>query len=65
MLRGIFITCEVEHQGDIDTYKSIIIDNGGEVEKVDWEEGDDCIIIYRCENKGQKEKIKNLLRNGL
>ncbi len=65
MVRGVFITAEVEHPGDIETYRSIIIDNGGQVEKVDWEEDDDCIIVFRCENVEQRTKIKEALDNGL
>ncbi len=65
MVRGVFITCEVEHQGDIETYKSIVKNNGGEVEKVDWKEDDDCIIVFRCENVEQRTKIKAALDNGL
>ena len=65
MVRGIFITCEVEHQGDIDTYRSIIIENGGTVDKVDWQEDDDCVIVYHCENKEVKSKIQNQLENGI
>ncbi len=65
MVRGVFITAEVEHPGDIETYRSIIIDNGGEVEKVNWEEDNDCIIVFRCVNKEQRTKIKEALDNGL
>ncbi len=65
MVRGVFITAEVEHPGDIENYKSVIIGNGGEVERVDWKEEDDCIIVFRCENIEQRKIIKAALDNGL
>ncbi len=61
MVRGVFITCEVEHPGDIENYRSIVKDNGGEVEKVNWKEEDDCIIVFRCENIEQRKIIKAAL----
>lgn len=36
MAKGVFFLIDAEHDGDIQHYKSLIIDSGGEVEEVVW-----------------------------
>jgi len=66
MASGIFYVPDCEHQGDIDHFKTIIIENGGHIKKVSWSgfDGDDAVIIYVCDNFFTKIKIKEALENG-
>ena len=48
MAKGVFFLIDAEHDGDIQHYKSLIIDNGGEIEEVVWTgvEEDDAYIVF-------------------
>ena len=45
MAKGVFFLIDVEHNGDVQHCKSLIIDNGGEIEEVVWTgvEDDDAL----------------------
>jgi len=62
MAKEVFYVPDCEHQGDIDYYRNIIIENGGHICKVSWsgEDGDEAVIVYESNNINQ---IKNALNN--
>ena len=64
-MKAIFEVLDVEHQGDIDHFTSIIQDAGGEIVKVNWsgEEGDAAYIIYQCQDKNHQKQILDKLEN--
>ena len=66
MARGTFFMIDAEHDGDIQHYKSLIIDNGGEVEEVVWTgvEDDDAYIVFSAPTKEQVDNIKSILKDG-
>ena len=56
---------DVEHDGDVQHCKSLIIDNGGEIEKVVWiGVEDDAYIVFSAPTKEQVDNIKSILRDG-
>lgn len=59
-----FIPC-IEHEGDIQHYRSLIIDNGGDIENVVWNgrEDDDAYIVYTAPTKQQVKNIKLILES--
>ncbi len=65
MAIGIFYVPDVEHEGDIQHYRSKIIDNGGEIENVVWDgkEDDDAFIVYTAPTKQQVFNIRTILQN--
>ena len=66
MARGTFFMIDAEHDGDIQHYKSLIIDNGGEVEEVVWTgvEDDDAYIVFSAPTKEQVDNIKSIIKDG-
>ena len=66
MARGTFFMIDAEHDGDIQHYKSLIIDKGGEVEEVVWTgvEDDDAYIVFSAPTKEQVDNIKSILKDG-
>ena len=66
MAKGVFFLIDAEHDGDIQHYKSLIIDNGGEVEEVVWTgvEDDDAYIVFSAPTKQQVQTIKSILQHG-
>ena len=51
MIRDIFELHDVEHLGDIDHFTHLIIDAGGTILKVVWNDEDDddtAYIVYQC-----------------
>ena len=59
MAKGVFFLIDAEHDGDIQHYKSLIIDNGGEIEEVVWTgvEDDDAYIVFSAPTKQQVDNI--------
>ena len=66
MAKGVFYMIDAEHDGDIQHCKSLIIDNGGEVEEVVWTgvEDDDAYIVFSAPTKEQVDNIKSILKDG-
>lgn len=66
MARGTFFMIDAEHDGDILHYKSLIIDNGGEIDEVVWTgvEDDDAYIVFSAPTKEQVDNIKSILQDG-
>ena len=66
MAKGVFFLIDAEHDGDIQHYKSLIIDNGGEIEEVVWTgvEEDDAYIVFSAPTKEQVDNIKSILKYG-
>lgn len=64
--KGVFFIPDVEHDGDVQYYKSLVLDNGGEIIKVAWsgEEDDDAYIVFTAPTKQQVDNIKTILENG-
>ena len=60
MAKGVFYMIDAEHDGDIQHYKSLIIDNGGEIDEVVWTgvEDDDAYIVFSAPTKEQVDNIK-------
>ena len=55
---------DAEHDGDIQHYKSLIIDNGGEIEEVVWTGvEDDAYIVFSALTKEQVDNIKLILES--
>ena len=65
MAKGTFFMIDAEHDGDIQHYKSLIIDNGGEIEEVVWTgvEDDDAYIVFSAPTKQQVDNIKLILES--
>ena len=66
MIKSVFQVPDVEHQGDIDYFKSIIQDAGGTILRVVWNEEDDddvAYIVFQCRDKNHKKEIKLKLEN--
>ena len=65
MAKGVFFLIDAEHDGDIQHYKSLIIDNGGEIEEVVWTgvEDDDAYIVFSAPTKQQVDNIKLILES--
>ena len=66
MDKGVFFLIDAEHDGDIQHYKSLIIDSGGEVEEVVWTvvEDEDAYIVFSAPTKQQVDNIKSILKDG-
>ena len=66
MAKGVFFLIDVEHDGDVQHCKSLIIDNGGEIEEVVWTgvEDDDAYIVFSAPTKEQVDNIKSILKDG-
>ena len=65
MAKGVFFLIDAEHDGDIQHYKSLIIDSGGEVEEVVWTRAeDDAYIVFSAPTKEQVDNIKSILKYG-
>lgn len=66
MAKGVFFLNDVEHDGDVQHSKSLIIDNGGEIEEVVWTgvEDDDAYIVFSAPTKEQVDNIKSILKDG-
>lgn len=66
MIKSVFQVPDVEHQGDIDYFKSIIQDAGGTILRVVWNEEEDddvAYIVFQCRDKSHKKEIKLKLEN--
>ena len=65
MARGTFFMIDAEHDGDIQHYKSLIIDSGGKIEEVVWtgNEDDDAYIVFSAPTKQQVDNIKLILES--
>lgn len=65
MAISIFLIPGIEHEGDIQHYRSLIIDNGGDIENVVWngQEDDDAYIVYTAPTKQQVKNIKLILES--
>ena len=65
MAKGVFFLIDAEHDGDIQHYKSLIIDNSGVIEEVVWTgvEDDDAYIVFSAPTKQQVDNIKSILRD--
>lgn len=65
MIRDIFEVPDVEHSGDIDHFTHLIIDAGGTILKVVWNDEDDdtAYIVYQCQNKKHQKQILDKLEN--
>lgn len=59
MAKGIFTIPDIEHEGDIQHYRSLIIQNGGRIEKVAWNgsEDDEAYIVFSADSERQVENI--------
>ena len=57
---------DAEHDGDIQHYKSLIIDSGGKIEEVVWTgvEDDDAYIVFSAPTKEQVDNIKSIIKDG-
>lgn len=66
MASGVFFIPDIEHEGDIQHYRSIIQDNGGEIIKVVWngEPDDDAYIVFSAPSMQQVSNIKSILQDG-
>ena len=66
MAKGVFFLLDAEHDGDIQHYKALIIDNGGEIEEVVWTgvEDEDAYIVFSAPTKQQVDNIKSILKDG-
>ena len=65
MAKGVFYMIDVEHDGDVQHCKSLIIDNDGEIEEVVWTGvEDDAYIVFSAPTKEQVDNIKSILRDG-
>lgn len=66
MKKGIFFIPDIEHEGDLQHYRTLIIDNGGEIIKVVWngEEDDDAYIVFSAPTQQQVQTIKTILQDG-
>ena len=67
MAKGVFFLNDVEHDGDVQHCKSLIIDNGGEIEEeVVWTgvEDDAAYIVFSAATKEQVDNIKSILKDG-
>lgn len=58
---GIFKVYDIEHEGDIDYYKSAVMDCGGNIERVVWNGGDTAAILYSCPTKYDLKKVQHEL----
>ena len=65
MIKDYFEVPDVEHDGDIEYFKGIIQDAGGEILKVYWsgEEDDTAYIVYQCQDKNHQKQILDKLEN--
>ena len=65
MIKDYFVVPDVEHDGDIEYFKGIIQDAGGEIVKVNWsgEEDDAAYIVYQCQDKNHQKQILEKLEN--
>lgn len=65
MAIGIHYIPDIEHEGDIEYYRSLIIDNGGDIENVVWNgtEDDDAYIVFSAPTRQQITNIKLILEN--
>ena len=65
MARGTFFMIDAEHDGDIQHYKSLIIDNSGEIDEVVWTgvEDDDAYIVFSAPTRQQVANIKLILES--
>lgn len=59
-----FCVPDVEHEGDIDYFRTIIIDAGGTIENTIWsgEDGDDAYIVFSVEDQNV-ERVKAALED--
>lgn len=59
MAKGIIPIPSIEHEGDIEHFRSLIIMNGGRVDKVVWDgsEDDDAYIVFSADSERQVETI--------
>lgn len=66
MEKGIFYIPDIEHEGDMQHYRTLIIDNGGEIIKVVWngELDDDAYVVFSAPNQQKVQTIKTILENG-
>ena len=66
MAKGVFFLIDAEHDGDIQHYKSLIIDSGGEVEEVvwTWVEDEDAYIVFSAPTKQLVDNIKSIDKDG-
>ena len=57
---------DAEHDGDIQHYKPLIIDNSGEIDEVvqTGVEDDDAYIVFSAPTKEQVDNIKSILKDG-
>ena len=66
MIRDIYEVPDVEHSGDIDHFTHLIIDAGGTILKVVWNDEDDddtAYIVYQCKDKNHQKLILDKLEN--
>lgn len=56
---------DAEHDVDIQHFKSLIIDNGGEIDEVVWtgNEDDDVYIVFSVPTRLQVSNIKLILES--
>lgn len=65
MKKALIVIPDVEHTGDIDRYRSLIIDVGGNIIETRWsgEDGDDAYIAFECRDDEHAKKIKEKIEN--
>ena len=65
MIKDCFEVPDIEYDGDIEHFKGIIQDAGGEIVKVNWsgDEYDSAYIVYRCQDKSHQKQILDKLEN--
>lgn len=65
MKKALIVIPDVEHTGDIDHFRNIIIDAGGNILETRWsgEDGDDAYIAFECRDDEHARLIKERCDN--
>lgn len=60
MKKALIVIPDVEHTGDIDHFKNLIIDAGGNIIETRWsgEDGDDAYIVLECRDNDHLKQIR-------
>ena len=66
MIKAVYPIPDIEHDGDLQHYRTLITENGGEVIKVVWNGApdDDAYIVFSAPTQQQVQTIKTILQDG-
>lgn len=65
MKKALIVIPDVEHTGDIDHFRNIIINAGGNIIETRWsgEDEDDAYIAFECRDDEHAKEIKAKIEN--